>query len=66
MQALGVLVDPCCDFGPLVFEFTGQRSIQLMVACLVVDEQGAQPLINATVWNDETGSSADRTLGREQ
>jgi hypothetical protein len=32
MQALGVLVDPCCDFGPLVFEFTGKRLIQLMVA----------------------------------
>ena len=32
MRALAVLVDPCGDFGSLVFEFRGWRSIQLIVA----------------------------------
>jgi hypothetical protein len=39
MQALAVLVDPCRDFDPLVFEFTRPRLIQLMIACLVVESK---------------------------
>ena len=39
MQALAVLVDPCGDFGSLVFEFRGRRLIQLVAACLVVESK---------------------------